>query len=408
MPTFTKALLKPKTYHSPDGELLVDDARLKRWADSHKRLSKAGLTVPMHFDHSDKPEDNRPLTKKELRSAKNTVGKLAGVKYLGDGEGVELTLEITDPKAAGRAERNEIFASPVIVAEFKDGAGQTHQDVFASVDMVDLPVDHAQGAFVPAAGTLACGIRLGLGTSIYRLGIDGDEDDESDDDPTDDDTDTEDDDSDGMLNKDGEEENKSGGQLKALVEKLVQEMDVHFPEGVDHESTEGMILLLTAVLNRNAGAANDDDSNEDEEDDMANKPTVPLQPDMAVMSLQAKTALDYAERQHRLSLTSQLDALCKVGKCTPAEVAKYKPIIGAVRLSLTTSGEPELSDVDKFIASREAVPEGTFWDDKSRLRMAAQPQALPGYATFNEDPDATEANAIAEWAGGKGKKPTAA
>lgn len=77
----------------------------------------------------------------------------------------------------------------------------------------------------------------------------------------------------------------------------------------------------------------------------------------------------------------------------------------AVRLSLTRDGEPVASDVDKFIASREAVPEGTFWDDKSRIRMA-QALKLPGHVNLNEEPEESEIAAIAAWAGGRAKRPT--
>mgnify|MGYP000851073888 FL=1 len=113
------------------------------------------------------------------------------------------------------------------------------------------------------------------------------------------------------------------------------------------------------------------------------------------MSLQAKAAYNYADRQHRSGVQKKLKSLLEAGQCTPAEYRDWEQQARAVKLSLGANGEPTPSKVEEFIKSREAVPKGTFWSSETRTRMSAvvnPPAALRGDLTPEE------INDVAGWA----------
>jgi hypothetical protein len=95
------------------------------------------------------------------------------------------------------------------------------------------------------------------------------------------------------------------------------------------------------------------------------------------LSLQARNALAYAEREHRKGITAKLEQLAKDGRCTVDECNKRLEAVGAIALSLDASGQPASSDVEKWIESRESVPAGTFWDEKTRTANVAMSLAEP-------------------------------
>src|SRR5262245_22221212 len=177
MAKFRKTVLQVgKKYKSPDGEVVVTKERLKHWADTFGQMSAIGAVIPIGWDHSTKLEDLTALSTDEYekrRSAKNTVGKLAEFKVADSGEAAELTLEITAPVAEGRAERNEVYVSPVLFEKYTHGTGDKFSDCFTHVDLVNHPVDHSQTPFAKVEpGMIACALRMGADTKIYRLADD--------------------------------------------------------------------------------------------------------------------------------------------------------------------------------------------------------------------------------------------
>jgi hypothetical protein len=118
-------------------------------------------------------------------------------------------------------------------------------------------------------------------------------------------------------------------------------------------------------------------------------------PQIATMSLQARAALAFGEKQHRQNIASQLESLLKNGKCTPAEYHQQKQNAGAIKLSLDKNGNPAKSSVESWIDSREAVPQGTFWSDEQKLtRMSVQ--SHPGPYKFDKSISDEEADAVAQ------------
>lgn len=362
-----------RDYQSPDGKVSVTAERLKHWRDGFQKLSENNYAVPADWDHVADLSKAAPI-KSKARSAKNTVGKLHSFDVAADGSHAELTVEITDPTAQGRAERNEVYISPVIFDKWKDGAGNEYSDLITHVDIVNHPVDNSQGPFVPVEpGTLALGIRMGL-SPVYRMAADDDEarkpfgdPDEGDGDElpdgNNDPTDVEDENPDMP-------ESESNDKIAEAIRAHLDQLGAALPADWTFKSDAAAEILLTALktlvkANQKAEAENKPDEEEDDSpggDDMGKL----ADPGFAAMSLASRNALAYAEREHRKGIQSRLDSLRDSGRCTVDEHSKRRDGVAAVRLSLSEAGEPELSDLEKWIESREAVPQGTFYTPEQR------------------------------------------
>jgi len=368
---FKKALLRVGTYHSPDGTVEVTSGRLRHWAQQFSRMRDAKQVIPIDWDHGSKQDDLVPLTMdmyEKRRSAKNTVGHMTDFRVLPDGQSAEVTLDVRDSKAIKKAEQNLVYVSPVILQNWKDGAGNQYNDAITHVDFVNHPVDHSQSPFQPVQpGTIACALRMGL-SKPYRMSDDECGDDSAEVDKT---------------AKEGDPENDdtvSGddGKLKDVIAALGK-MDIVLS---DDTTTANFLAhlhqaLLTAAAHRGEG-----------EDDVAstngtNNATV-ADPGAAALSLQARTSIAYAERRHREDVSKRLDQLLKTGRCTPAECKERATSIGSIKLSLDASGCPAESDVEKWISSREAVPAGTFFSEESKLRMASVAELPKNLGEFTE------------------------
>lgn len=393
MPAFKKAILKVGTYHSPDGEVKVTPARLKHWANTHKTMRGRNLGVPVGWDHSDDPEQTIPIsfaTVAGKQSAKNAAGWLKSFDVAKDGQSAEITLDIPGATDAEKLENNVVEVSPIIYPTWKDGQGRTYDDCITHVDLVHHPVDASQTEFeIVQPGAIACGLRMGLSVTPYRMAEDSD--------MADDDKKKDDD------KGDEDQTGNSGASLKALVDQVVEKLGVHMPEGVDHSSEAGMTLLLTAVLNKVGGDPADKD--EGEEDVNKDTPPVPVPPDVTAMSLKANAAYQYAEKQHRLSLTTRLDSLLKTGRVTAAEAKQHKSGIGAVKLSLDAHGNAQSTDCERFIESREALPVNAAWQ---AVKMSATAVDQPDLVTEGEEITDERADEIIEEIYSRNRKAVAA
>lgn len=376
--TFKKTILRAgQTYHSPDGEVKVTPERLKHWAEGFERLRAAKYDVPVSWDHATDINGLAPV-KMLKNSAANSVGKLAEFKVAKDGQSAEIMLDLTDPKARGRARRNEVYVSPVIFESWKDGAKNEYKDVITHVDMVVHPVDYSQGPFEPIEpGTIACALRMGLSTAIYRLSKD-DKPGDDEEDVSDDDTETINDesaDADGDGDNDATDPPIDANKLKDVLATL-QSMQIVLSQDTDESNF--LDHLHQALLT--AKALRGDDTNQPDAPDAtgtAGGSTTVSDPGVATMSLESKAALAYAERQHRKEVQGRLDKLLETGRCTPAEHEQKKGGVGVLKLSLDKAGAPKIGDLEKWIESREPVPAGTFWDASKRTRMSATTVAEP-------------------------------
>ena len=386
--TFTKSILKVGSYHSPDGVVEVTPSRLKHWEAETKRLQSVGYAIPSHFDHSNEIDLLEPiamdvLQRQQDRSAKATVGRLESFNVAPDGKSAELTIQTLTPTAREVVENNAVFVSPVIFPEWKDGQGNIYRDVITSFDLVDHPVDSSQSSFVPA-------LRMGINSQPYKLRVVKMSEDRGK--PTAYFTNAE-----GATvpifagkkrdkkARSGRMKSKSSRKRMSLIRMsaeddlptdvkpedsitdesydsldevldLLSEFGVNLPDDTDDASLLGNLkAALTALIGDKADEANPEDANPEQ-----------VNPMMATMSLRIKQLEETQLSAHREKVNGELQSALKEGRCTPAEVDKYKRVLGAVKLSLGADGKASKTSVDEFIEARAAVPKGTFWTDEQR------------------------------------------
>lgn len=410
MAKFKKAILKAgRTYHSPDGEVKVTTERLKHWQGEFKKLSANGYIVPIDWDHGTDAATMSPvkMSKGKARSSKNTVGKLAEFNIAADGNSAEILLDITDPTAKGRAERNEVYVSPVIFDRWQDGAKNQYSDLITHVDIVNHPVDNSQGPFVPAeVGTIACGIRMGLsGKGISRMAFPGD--DEEDEDEKDTDLDGTPDAVDPAPETPEKPENPdmpaddSGDAIAEAIVAHLDQLGISLPAAWNFKTDAAAEILLTGLKTALKAKQNAEPEKEEEEEEPNNGDDVMQvqDPGYAAMSLEHQAIKAAYEDQNRDALKKRLSLVLSSGRCTPADVAEREPELKAVRLSLGADKKPIKSDLEKWLDDREKLPEGACWTGDARTRMS-----LPGQV--QQPPEGTEQGAeTVAWALGRGPKP---
>lgn len=169
-----KTILRDGEYLSGDGVVKVTPARRKHWAETFQKMSAEDAKIPVGWDHDPDEGNLVPLSDEEFesrrkRSAMDTVGRLVSVRDVGNA--TEIAVELTDPKAIGRAERNEVFVSPVLVPAWTNSRGTTFTDCIGHMDLVNHPVDHSQGPFREPSNVIACSlIRMSNApTQIYKV-----------------------------------------------------------------------------------------------------------------------------------------------------------------------------------------------------------------------------------------------
>jgi hypothetical protein len=357
--TFRKTVLRVGDYHSPDGIVRVTPERLRHWSSEHARMTAANQVVPMHWDHSNNLEELSPVSldlyDRKERSAANSVGRMTSITVNPDGQSADIHFEVADDAAIQKVETNTVYVSPVIFPAWKDGAGNQYTDVFTHLDLVNHPVDHSQGPSIPVdEGVLAMGL-IRMGIQKFSLST---------------------------------EAAPASPLSPATAEQVIEALS-KFGLQLPADTTESNLLdrILTAAIAA-TGAV------------MPDQQATPTEPQIATMSLQSQQALAFAEKQHRKSVTTDLDALLASGRCTPAEHKQFVDKVNVLKLSLNAQGEPSKSDVETFIESRQPVPQGTFWDADQKLkRMSVVPHPSP--ASFGDGQETKSPDEIADYVLGK-------
>ncbi len=115
-------------------------------------------------------------------------------------------------------------------------------------------------------------------------------------------------------------------------------------------------------------------------------------PEFAALSLQVKQWRGRADTEHREKVATRLNLLLEKGQCTPAEHKEKESELKTVRLSLDNDGKHQPTRVESWLESREAIPQGTFWDSQTRTRMSKldvvpHPTATTGDQVTDEEAD---------------------
>lgn len=387
MATFKKAMLRVgEKMHSADGVMETTPERLKHFAEQHKALHRNGYRVPSRWEHADDPADMIPLASEDYQKkldGRHAVGEMVGFDLAPDGQSAELTFQITDGRAVEQADANRVMVSPIIAKAWRDGRGNTYSDFISHADLVERPVDYTQGPFERVPEMIACSLEKYVDLEAVRMAFD--------------------------TEKEGEE--KPAAEEKPETPAEPEKNPDAPPKATDKSKntaildglkTKGIVLpsdltfpaeiqdVLIAAINSSIAAdvKHEEKSQEPEQEE---KPTTVPSPGYATMSTEQKGNAAFAvlERKHREQIGRDLDELLKTGRCTPDEASRYKTALGAVRLSLDETGNEVPSDVEKFIASRQPVPAGTFWSDEQRTRLSTEAVAVdPPYVDERNISDA--------------------
>jgi hypothetical protein len=400
---FRKTMLRVGTYHSPDGRVDVTPERLRHWSNEFQRMKQARQVIPMHWDHGSDLESLSPIPADKFRSAKNTVGRLAGFKLAPDGKAAEVLFETLDPVATKKVATNAVYVSPVIMPQWRDGAGNVYRDSITSMDLVNHPVDHSQSPARPAAPTavIACALRMSASPVPYRLStmaaptkptkpkddeldsdfLEGEDEGEIDLD-SEADLDLGEGDDAGMPDPPMDPETSPadvGPETPAGVgaaEMLVALADIGIVLPSDTTDANFMDRLRTALIaKKGAGTADPMDPMQQPENQFGNNGLDVQMADPAIQTMSA--AQRFAQDSYRKDLQRRLDYLLKTGRCTPAEHREGMEQIGTVKLSLTTSGRPRNTTLAAWLRARETVRAGSQWEPGSKiakLSAAAEPR----------------------------------
>ena len=404
---FAKSMLKVGTYHSPDGTVNVTPRRLKHWAKNFKKLNAAQQVVPMHWDHGDDIDSLRPLSKSEYqqdRSAGNTVGRMVGFDLAPDGRSAEVRFRTSCGKATRKVDEGDVYVSPVIMPRWRDGAGNNYSDLITHLDLVNHPVDHSQGPARRIQGTVACALRMGIGSKPLRLAGDYVDPDQKDDiEELDVDMDLGSDDLPDTGGDDVEIVDIDGGDdidLDAGDDDLSLDDDIMADEPVEDliepDTTVGDLMLALAdhgiILPEDTSDSNfmdrlrtaliataaSDGGTDPLVDSLDSEDTIVADPQVATMSA-------FATKQYNAKLKRNIQVLLKTGRCTPAEAKEQLAKSKTMKLSLTRKGNPKANDVTKWIRSRADLPAGAVWSPRERLRRMSGKIAEPKATKLHGD-----------------------
>lgn len=418
MSFFRKAVLNVGTYHSPDGTVDVTPARLQHWKTQVGRLQKAGYAIPMHWDHAGndavdllEPIKMDTLRQNQARSAKNTVGKLVSFEVAKDGKSAELTVQTLTPEATSKAQSNAVYVSPVLFSEWRDGAGNSYSDTIGSVDLVDYPVDHSQGPFVPVEQRrMSCVIRMSTKPNqVFRLGDnpfakkkkDGDGDGEYNESSSD-------------SSESGSSESESSGQSQDFTMgsepsgSTGNEMANDVTSATSVSDVVGLLAQLQIMLPDDTTTANFLDrlrpalmtsissKAQPQEPELAQElpPEQPMQvdaPQIAAMSARIRELEKTQLESGRASMKKRLDDCLKTGRVTPHEHQVLSKRLATQKMSLTKTNEVRAGEVEVWIQSREATPKGSCWHGEERVkRMSTKVVDAPTQVEFSGKSQFTE------------------
>ena len=375
MAHFKKQILSVGKLYPSDGEPLeITPERLTHWHSEFQRLRSNKQRSTVHLNHPDDVNAMLPIPAakfKKTRGAHNLAGELIGFELSEDGQSAVLTTDLFDKKAIEAAESDTVSLSPVILESFRDGAGNEYQDIVCGADLVIRPVDHRQGAFEPA-GTIACALSLSATKKlkVYAMALD-------------DDTPPEDDDEADAVVDDApvvddlpEEPTGKDAKIAACVSALAN-YGIALAEDTDSST---FFDRLEAALTALAAAKDEEDGG------IESTPTEA--PMVAAMSLESRTALAWAEGEHRKSLNARLLSLHTSGRCTPTEYKARSPKVGVVKLSLDTkTRQPVPSRLEDWIADREQLPAGTFHTAAQRAKTLSLTAVNPPKMSDELEPE---------------------
>ncbi len=394
---FKKTILKSGQKLRPPGAkepLEVTNDRLVHWADQFDKMAAANTQMPLSFrsrvDHAKSLDEMKPIPKDEepgWLSAGNAAGFLRDVKLSDDMESLEIGLEIHGDEVIRKVEDNSVFVSPVIVDKYTDGDGHKWEDVILAADIVNLPVDRSQSEFKPVetkGADLPYALTLSTAGQFVTLGTDPEQETQ----PPEEKGETT------TVNPDSPPDPQVKQKAEAIVQNL-SALGVELPSDFQLDGENSQDILLAAL--KTAAKAKEEKTKETEMSE--NTTTQPKVEDPQQVVAMSTTAFNWAQDQFRGTLKSRLDEVLKTGRCTPAEHEAHAKDVETIVMKFSTETQtPEKPQLQHWLESREAVPEGTFWTEEQKAEVAKLSTLSVEHPVNDQDQEATdeELDAVAD------------
>lgn len=177
-----KELARTGFFQSLTAPIEITRSRLAHWSAMHAAMRRAGLLVPITWEHQDlgparMSSEFDPMADAIRRAEKVrlTAGTVVDTRLARDpATGEWLLFGLLDvPRAddSGRLGATVHYCSPEIDPEFRDGLGKVWRDVVTHVALVNVPVNHLQVPFAPPAdpddlGPVSDPARFGLRRAV--------------------------------------------------------------------------------------------------------------------------------------------------------------------------------------------------------------------------------------------------
>lgn len=382
-------------YASPDGPVDIPATRVKHWSEQFGRMKAAGLKVPVAWGHVSTalPKTQAEADKQEFESTKYNAGYVEEIKQAPNGD-LEFVFDV-ETDAAAKLGTSIKDASPLILPEFRDGAGNAWNDVIGHFALCKQGVIAGQSEFQPVAANsqpaLACGLALSLSgkhKKAVRLAMpfDKDTDDQDDVDGVRTETATADDDPE---TGDGIELNDMGaGNGEQTKTQLLQLLDsAGLPIG-DYSDESDLVEKLIVALNVKK-SHNEHDSAQQQQSAAPDKPLVVADGAPVAMSLEQVKSnpvtlalFNHIETNEKATLAGRLAKCLSSGRCTPAIKVKLQPAMDGFRLSLGADGKPQATALHAQIELLESLPAGAAWEPGEKAqRLGLQEVTPPAEAT---------------------------
>lgn len=164
MAKFKKIILKPGSYVSPDGEMNIDENRIKHWVKQFNRMKSSGLNIPTPWGHQDQPTS---IAEKELWESKFNAGFVDNLEVDENGN---LTTIVDVPRQEDAERVGTIVkeVSPQIESVWRDGKGKIWSDVITHLAFVTHPVVSGQSNFERIEDTPLKKYAMRLSLSNYK------------------------------------------------------------------------------------------------------------------------------------------------------------------------------------------------------------------------------------------------
>jgi hypothetical protein len=241
MAKFVKPVVKAGKYvvSTPNGgrtETTLTVERLAKWVDSFNRLKAKGYRTPAPFDHILEASPFRVGQAVNVPADKNggfwNRLWLDGETLMGELQSPGKTNDPNSPasKIGTTVQETSVYAVP----NWKDGTGDTYDEVLSHIALVVNPIEPGQGNFKPVEGAIALAMSQHIGgdgnntsADTRQPANDGSQDDDSDDD-----------------DDDGMPATGQGGIVKQIVKALRQtEIGIDLPDDTNEANVLERLLV---------------------------------------------------------------------------------------------------------------------------------------------------------------------